>query len=269
MGYNAAVDSTLPPDEPRDQEERPADPFRPAASRYPRDVLAPPPAAFEQPQQTTFSEQPSPQVDTPPPAPLPTAQQTPPSPPQPHVWLQPMQPVLPGAVRSDGMWFAPAGLWPRVGAFLIDMIILGLLSSILVWIAGIPEPDMERGLRVLRDVFATVLAGGMPSEAMLVELRELQRPAQVAGWLNIAMCGSYFTLLHGLAATTLGKLCFGLTIMRRDGNAVGVWLALWRYLLYLVCAKLVYTAWLIPLNAERRTLYDILSSTNVYRQVRG
>ena len=31
-------------------------------------------------------------------------------------------------------------------------------------------------------------------------------------------------------------------------------------------AKLVYTAWLIPFNAERRTLYDMVLGTNVFRQ---
>jgi uncharacterized RDD family membrane protein YckC len=209
-----------------------------------RDVLAPPPDAAPKPPQAQVQ-----------PAPPPEIQPEAPAPP-------------PGTVLVNGRVYAPAGFWPRAAAFAIDFVILSLLSSILVWIAGVPEPDVDEVMRVISQVFGKLMTGAMPSEATIAQLQELQRPARFAGWLNVAMCGAYFTLMHGLAATTLGKLCLGLTILRRDGSAVGPWLALGRYLLYFVCAKLIYTAWLIPFNSERRTLYDMLTATNVFRAVK-
>lgn len=257
---------TQPPEDDENAGQQPKGTFEPGK----RDVLAPPPG-YTPPAPPEPAPQPPPSEPAPPQAPQP------PGPPGPAVQLQPPAPggaqqavtaAYPGIVLVGGTWYVPAGLWPRVGAFLIDMIILLLLRSIILWIANVPEPNIDEMLGVMEKVVSAWMAGSMPSASLVSQLQELERPLRFAGWLNVAMCGMYFTLMHGLAATTLGKVCFGLNVMRRDGSPLGVWLALWRYVLYLVCAKLIYTAWLVPLNREKRTLYDMLATTNVFRPVR-
>lgn len=153
-------------------------------------------------------------------------------------------------------------------AFLIDGLILALAGQVLVLAAGIPEPDLERVLDVYLRLWAEFLASGVPGEGSMAQLTELMRPAQLAGWLNVAMCFCYYTAFHWLAGGTLGKLCLGLRVLRRDGSQLSLGWAALRYLGYFLCAKLIYTAWLVPLNAERRTLYDLVLGTNVYKMKR-
>ena len=159
----------------------------------------------------------------------------------------------------------PAGLALRLGAFLIDAILLSLAGQALILIAGIPEPDVGQVLDAYMRMWSETLAGGLPSDAAMERMSALLRPVQLAGWLNVAMCLCYFTAFHWLAGGSLGKLCLGLRVLRRDGRRLGLGWAALRYIGYILCAKLAYTAWLVPFNAERRTLYDIVLGTNVFR----
>ena len=79
------------------------------------------------------------------------------------------------------------------------------------------------------------------------------------------MCACYFSLFHGLLGQSLGKLCVGIRVLRKDGTALGLGWASLRYLGYFLSAKLLYTAWMVPLDTERRTLYDLALGTNVYK----
>jgi uncharacterized RDD family membrane protein YckC len=113
-----------------------------------------------------------------------------------------------------------------------------------------------------------MMSSGTPSTGLIADYQELLRPLYLAGWLNVLMCGAYFTVFHGLVGATLGKLALGIRVLRRDGSPLGVGWAFLRYLGYFIVARLAYTAWLIPFNAEQRTLYDMVLGTNVFRQLR-
>lgn len=173
----------------------------------------------------------------------------------------------PGQVVVDGGLYVPAGFWRRAGAFLIDAIVLYIFHQIALAVIGFQGPSNEQVMEVLGRLFSEFLSSWTIGEGTLAALYELQRPLQFAGWLNVFICMAYFTVFHGMLGATLGKLCLGLRVLRRDGRDLGYGWAWLRYLGYLIVAKLVYTAWLIPLNAERRTLYDIVLGTNVFRQL--
>jgi uncharacterized RDD family membrane protein YckC len=124
-------------------------------------------------------------------------------------------------------------------------------------------------MELVSRVFEELLAGGVLSESTLGALYGMQRQALFAGWLNVCICMAYFTVFHGMLGATLGKLCLGLRVLRRDGRPLGYGRAWLRYMGYFIVAKLAYTAWLIPFTAEQRTLYDIVLGTNVFRQLPG
>lgn len=176
---------------------------------------------------------------------------------------------MPGQLVIDNQLFFPAGFWPRCGAFLLDMLLLLTLHSLLVWLAGIKQPTTEESMQLLKRLLDELLQGGMFSAQTMSTIQQFQRPAQFAGWLNIALCAAYFTVFQGYLGTTFGKACFGLRVLRADGRPLGPGLAFFRYLGYLICSKLAYTAWLIPLDQQRRTLYDLLLRCNVFRAQRN
>jgi uncharacterized RDD family membrane protein YckC len=172
----------------------------------------------------------------------------------------------PGSVTAEGMVYSPAGLWPRVGAFLIDFIILALISQLVLLIVDLPFPETEEVMALMQRMISDFMQKGDISRGTWQQYVELNQYVRVAGWLNVAACGAYFTVFHGLVGATLGKMCMGLVVLRRDGTALGVGWALLRYLGYFILAKLIYTAWLIPFDKQRRTLYDMVLGTNVFRR---
>ena len=159
-------------------------------------------------------------------------------------------------------------MWGRIGAFLIDAAFLIIMHQIMLAIIGFEGPSFDRLIELLSSALSEMAGGGTPSAGLLADYQELLRPMYVAGWLNVLMCAAYFTVFHGLGGATLGKLALGIRVLRRDGSPLGVGWALLRYLGYLILARLAYTAWLIPFNAEQRTLYDMVLGTNVFRPLR-
>jgi len=174
----------------------------------------------------------------------------------------------PGQVEADGTVFVPAGLWGRVAAFLIDGAFLLIMHQIMLAIIGFEGPSLDQLMDLLNAALGEMARGGTPSAGLLGDYQELMRPMYIAGWLNVLMCAAYFTVFHGLGGATLGKLALGIRVLRRDGSPLGVGWAFLRYLGYFIVARLAYTAWLIPFNAEQRTLYDMVLGTNVFRTLR-
>lgn len=172
---------------------------------------------------------------------------------------------LPGQVKVEGVVYIPAGLWRRLGAFLIDAAFLMIMHQVMLAIIGFEGPGLEQLTGWLNSALSDIARTGTPSAGLIADYQELMRPMYIAGWLNVLVCAAYFTVFHGLAGATLGKLALGLKVLRRDGSRLGLGWAFLRYLGYLIVARLAYTAWLVPFNAEQRTLYDMLLATNVMR----
>jgi uncharacterized RDD family membrane protein YckC len=171
---------------------------------------------------------------------------------------------IPGAVVVDGFILVPAGLGPRVLAFLLDWLVLTVLYQIMLIVSGIPQPDTEASTRLMFRMLEVLGSGSMPA-GLERELDALNEQMELMWSLRISICAAYFTLFHGLLGTTLGKSALGLRVLRSDGSPLGLGKALARYVGYYLAMFIAYTAWLIPFDSKRRTLYDIALGTNVFK----
>ncbi len=172
----------------------------------------------------------------------------------------------PGAICIAGQWWKPAGFWARAAAFLLDCIFLSLISDLVILASGVALPDFSHMAALFSKLLSEVASNGAYSSQTTALMDQVRAATGFAAWINIAVCAVYYSVMHSLAGATLGKAACGLRVLRRDLKPLSLGGAALRYLVYLCVAKLAYTAWLMPFDKERRTLYDILLNTNVYRR---
>jgi uncharacterized RDD family membrane protein YckC len=175
--------------------------------------------------------------------------------------------LIPGVLISDGVAWRPAGFWSRTAAFLLDCILLTLVTDIVILASGIALPDAQQMLALFRKLVSELVRSGALSSQATVLLEQARTASGFAAWINLAVCATYFTVMHGIAGTTLGKAACGLRLLRSDHKPLGIGWACLRYCAYFLAAKLAYTAWVMPFDRERRTLYDLLLKTNVYHKL--
>ncbi|MDQ3023887.1 MAG: RDD family protein [bacterium] len=184
---------------------------------------------------------------------------------QPHVVQQPGYPpqamaphyYVPGVITTEIGPMVPAGFGPRFLAFVIDAFVLGILTQIFTMLAGVPQIDEQQALAALQ---------GFMRDFNIDALSQLGPP----GWvlvLSSFIFGAYYVFFHAYNHASLGKMALGLQVRQQDGAPLGLRLAFFRYVLYWLAAKLLYTAWLIPLDREKRTAYDALLKLNVFRSI--
>ena len=113
---------------------------------------------------------------------------------------------------TPGAAVRAASVGKRVGAFLLDGLILGVVGSVLFAVAGIYGRITE-----------AVLSG--QSATGLVLLSSL---------LSLAVGFAYFVLLEGSSGQTLGKRMLGIKVVAADGSPVDLGRALKRRLPFLV-----------------------------------
>jgi len=143
----------------------------------------------------------------------------------------------------------PVGFWPRVGAYLIDAIVL---QGIFLAIWG-PGPST-----------IPTTANGVPDFGAL--MREFG--PQIQWFLLIQMV--YNVFLNGQFGATLGKLAIGARIVNADGSPLGFGRALLRFLSTIITQFTLGAGFLLTLiRPDRRALHDLLAGTRViYRQPR-
>ncbi|MEZ5339525.1 MAG: RDD family protein [bacterium] len=240
----------------------------------PEGQAAPPVADDPQPWQPAPPE--------PPAASQPPQQPAPQSPPPVHGGYPPpgLQPAAPmpsrqpvdaaaedGSVLIDGVLWKPAGFWWRMGAFLIDFVILSVFSALLLELVGYTGPDEAELATMMNGMLTQIMSMQPPSDHMLDQLMEIQSGIRLVGWLNVFLCMAYYTIFHSVAGATLGKLCLGLQVLSTRGHRLGYGSAFLRYLFRFIFSKFffggAFTVWFDP---RRRTFYDMLAGTNVFRQ---
>ena len=83
-------------------------------------------------------------------------------------------------------------------------------------------------------------------------------------WISTAIGALYFTLFVAAWSATLGKLLFGLEVVRNDGSKVGIGRALCRYLIYYVSLLILGIGFLmIAFRRDKRGLHDLICDTKV------
>lgn len=124
-----------------------------------------------------------------------------------------------------------AGFWPRVGAILIDGIVVSIAQILIGGIVGLVAGEV------------------------------------VGGLLGVVAAIAYFVVLHAAPRqATLGKQLLGLRLMRDDGRPVGHGLALGRYFATMLSGLPFGIGFLLPLfRDDRKTLHDMVCGTHVIK----
>jgi uncharacterized RDD family membrane protein YckC len=141
-----------------------------------------------------------------------------------------------------------AGFFVRLGAFLIDSVVLAAFG---VPLAAAGYLGIRAGM--------LVLGHGTP-----VELDESMLTLLTAAWF--AMATVYFTVLHRSYGQTIGKSLFGIAVKTLDLQDIGVLRALVRTLGYAVSSGFLgFGFFLVALTPRKRGWHDFLARTCVVR----
>ena len=144
-----------------------------------------------------------------------------------------------------------AGFWVRLGAYLIDTIILAMVGSVLqLAFTGtlINMPDFTP-----RSQPAEVLAPMLAAVGVLT-------------LLNMAIAACYEGLFIARVGATPGKMIAGLKVIRADGGPVGMGRAFGRYFAKILSSLTLLIGFLMAaFDAERRALHDMICDTRVVR----
>ena len=169
---------------------------------------------------------------------------------QPEIGL--VSPVSAAALESG---LEPVGFWPRLGAYIIDGVLLyavfylvwGTIAKLMNW----QEPD-------LRQIKLTTMADLMP-------IFELLLRQSLVGYITRMI---YVVGLTGSFGATVGKLVIGARIVRLDGSPIGYGFAFLRFLGTLLSDWICYIGYLlVAFREDKRALHDLLVGTQViYRR---
>ncbi len=134
----------------------------------------------------------------------------------------------------------PAGFFTRLLAFVIDVVIAGLLAGGAIWVAT-----------TIQEAFDTFVN----TKISLRNIALAVSPFVFAG---------YFVLLWALAGRTPGKWILGLRILSTKGANPTVGQSVIRVLGYLLSAIVLYVGFLwVLVDKERRAWHDHLAGTSV------
>ena len=148
-----------------------------------------------------------------------------------------------------------AGFWIRVGAYLIDLIILGVAQGAV---------QMAFVTRTMR----TTLQGQPNSspEDALAALGSMLGMVALSTLISMVFSSLYEGLFVARFAATPGKMAFGLKVVRTDGTPVGVGRAFGRYFAKMLSAIILWIGFIIvAFDSQKRGLHDMICDTRVVR----
>jgi uncharacterized RDD family membrane protein YckC len=155
------------------------------------------------------------------------------------------QPVMAGGRRY-------AGFWIRFVARIIDALLVGIVSSIIL----IPLAFLGIGgvsMINTRDP-ATALAA-LPALIGVIGITSI---------LRIALFAAYEVYFVSTRGATPGKMALGLKIIRADGGQVPVGLATGRFFAQFLSAFILYIGYIMAgFDVEKRSLHDRICDTRV------
>lgn len=158
-----------------------------------------------------------------------------------------------GAASAGGYAgaFDYGGFWIRVGAKLIDSIIVGLVVMV---------PMVILMFTVMGGSFNPG-AGNQPSNGAMLALQAL---FQVGSVLVVVAYNTFFIAKY---AATPGKMVCGLKVVMSDGSPVSGWRAFGRAWADQLSAIICYIGYIIvAFDEEKRALHDHICNTRVIRK---
>jgi uncharacterized RDD family membrane protein YckC len=154
---------------------------------------------------------------------------------------------------AAAMSAAPCGFWARLGAYIIDALILGAIFQFIWMQLG---ESQHWALPML------------PKDLTAATLQQFMQDTQA--WANHAMpifyplFFIYDVVLNGRFGATIGKMAIGARIVVWDGSRLGYTRAAWRWLAARVSDLFFFAGYLlIGLRADKRALHDLLAGTRV------
>lgn len=145
-----------------------------------------------------------------------------------------------------------AGFWRRFVAYMIDGFIIGIISIILMMIAGV-----------------AYVAGAMSGDggAIMAKITDPVQMASVTLWLwvfSILMNIVYFTYFHGSTGRTPGKRLLGLQVVSADGTSISYGIAFLRSVGYLVSSLVFCLGYIwIGFDKKKQGWHDKIAGTVV------
>jgi uncharacterized RDD family membrane protein YckC len=142
-----------------------------------------------------------------------------------------------------------AGFWIRVGAYLIDAIVLYIVNAIIMTVFGMsmmPTPGQAEAL---------MASGGFWTVYAVIV---------VLNWL-------YFAALESSARqATIGKMALGLTVTDTEGRRISFLRATGRYFAKILSGLILLIGFIMVAFTERKQgLHDMLASTLVLKAKPG
>ena len=153
-------------------------------------------------------------------------------------------PRIPPVGSQDGL--ETVGFWPRLGAFLLDWLVLYGLSflvvDLLIGTGPITRPGMD------------------PNDINSIDWMVLGQRLVAGLLLNLI----YYTGLTGQFGATIGKMAIGVRVVRMDGSPVGFGLAALRFLASILSSITLWIGYLmIAFRPDHRALHDLIVGTQV------
>lgn len=146
--------------------------------------------------------------------------------------------VIPGA-SPDGTAFRYAGFWIRVGAKLIDGLIVGVVVAVPVVVL----------------MFSRIQTGD-PAAMMIFQL--------VLQLAVIVVNGAYTVFFVTKYGATPGKMACGLKIVTADGENIRIGRSIGRFFAEILSGTVCYIGYIIAgFDSEKRSLHDHICSTRV------
>lgn len=137
-----------------------------------------------------------------------------------------------------------AGLGLRIGAFLLDIIILFVVTTLTLWV-GFSLGSIVFNIR--EENFVNVI---VPLYLILFFLST-----------------TYFVFLQGFSGKTIGKLLFGIRVIRTDGESIGFWDALIRWVGYFISLIFIFIGFIWAIfDPKRQALHDKFAETYVVKE---
>ncbi len=132
--------------------------------------------------------------------------------------------------------FESVGFWPRVGAYILDQLVLG--------------------------VIVYLIFGANPSQFTTLDEMIQQLGPRFAG--NFLISAIYYVGLHGYFGATLGKMVVGAKVVNADGTKLGYGKAFLRMLASILSGLLLGIGYLmVAFREDKRGLHDLMVGTRV------
>ncbi len=170
-------------------------------------------------------------------------------------------PKMPEIAKAEEpkLEFASFGL--RLGAWVLDWIVLSFMTQIAVLAAGIRQPANEDMSQFMSDYMASIMSGTLHGS-----MADYFQNMMLTFFIMTMVCLAYYVVFHTIGGQTLGKLALGIRVARRDGSAIGIGRSLLRYIIYWIGSKPFYWgAFPAMFGKEAAAVHDHAADTRVYK----